>query len=480
MQTSPTTRNAKVGRDRRARRNPDSRRVRRPRPTRDATQQRHISYRTSRSGSVLVIVMWIAFGLVTIALYFADAMSSELRASANRVAGLAADQAVDGAARYVGAILCAFATNGAVPDMTQYQAAAVPVGNAHFWIIGRDPSGTPAKDPFFALVDEGSKLNVNRANLNELSALPNITPDFVQAILDWRSSTGATLAAVNYAPLNYAPKHASFETVDELRLVSGATIDLLAGEDVNRNGVLDANETDANHNGVIDPGLFEYLTAFSREPNLHSDGTAIISVNDRPRLTTLLRATFGAPRANQILPRLTRRSNNGRTATPIVFSNLLRFYLQSGMTSAEFAQIANSITASSANYIFGRVNINTASIVVLACLPGMDTSTARQLVTYRQQNTGNLASIAWIADALGSDNAIVQTLAQGDYITTHSYQFTADIAALGPYGRGYRRSRFIFDLSAGAVQVVYRQDLTRLGWALGSKVRLASLAKDTR
>ena len=148
MQTSPTTRNAKVGRDRRARRNPDSRRVRRPRPTRDATQQRHISYRTSRSGSVLVIVMWIAFGLVTIALYFADAMSSELRASANRVAGLAADQAVDGAARYVGAILCAFATNGAVPDMTQYQAAAVPVGNAHFWIIGRDPSGTPAQDPF--------------------------------------------------------------------------------------------------------------------------------------------------------------------------------------------------------------------------------------------------------------------------------------------------------------------------------------------
>ena len=46
---------------------------------------------TSKNGSVLVIVLWISFGLVAIAICFADAMSSELRASANRAAGLAAD-----------------------------------------------------------------------------------------------------------------------------------------------------------------------------------------------------------------------------------------------------------------------------------------------------------------------------------------------------------------------------------------------------
>jgi DNA uptake protein ComE-like DNA-binding protein len=432
----------------------------------------------ARRGSVLVIVLWIAFGLVTIALYFANAMSSELCASANRVAGLAADQAIDGAARYVGAVLCAFATNGVVPDLTQYQAKAVPVGDAHFWIIGRDSSGAATTEPYFALIDEGSKLNVNHADTNELAALPTITMDFVQAVLDWRSSTGATLAAVNYAPLNYAPKNAPLETVDELRLVYGATIDLLAGEDVNRNGVLDENETDANHNGVVDPGLFEYLTAFSREPNLHSDGTAFTNVNNRAQLTSLLRTTFGAARASQILARASPTPRPGRPA--VVFGNLLQFYLQSGMTSAEFAQIANAVTAGSATYIYGRVNINTANAIVLGCLPGMDTGTARQLINYRRQNPNNLASIAWIVDALGPSSSVVQALAQGDYITTHSYQFTADIAALGPYGRGYRRTKFVFDLSAGTVQVVYRQDLSRLGWALGSKVRTASLAKDTR
>ena len=431
---------------------------------------------TSKKGSVLVIVLWISFGLVAIAICFADAMSSELRASANRAAGLAADQAIDGAARYVGAVLSAFATNGVVPDLMVYQAAAVPVGDARFWLIGRDPSGAGTTEPYFSLIDEGAKINLNYANTNELVALPNITSDFVQAILDWRSSSGSPLAAVNYAPLGYAAKNASFETVDELRLVYGATVDLLAGADINRNGILDANETDINHNGVVASGLFEYLTTFSREPNLHSDGTPLVNVNTRAQLEPLLKTTFGSARANKILERVTRRP--GRP--PVVFSNLLQFYLQSGMTLTEFGQIANTLTASSATCIYGRININTANAVVLSCLPGMDAGTAQQLITYRQQNQNNLTSIAWIVEALGNSSAIVQSLAQGDFITTHSYQFTADIAALGLYGRGYRRTRFIFDLSAGDVRVIYRQDLSRLGWALGNAVRSTYLAKETR
>jgi len=430
----------------------------------------------AQNGSVLVIMLWISFALVAITICFADAMSSELRASANRAAGLAADQAIEGAARYVGAILSTFATNGVAPDLTMYQAEAIPVGDAHFWIIGRDPSGTVSSEPYFSLIDEGAKINLNHANTNELEALPNITPEFAQAILDWRNPSGSLGSAINYAALSYAAKNASFETVDELRLVYGATVDLLAGADINRNGILDANENDINHNGVIAPGLFEYLTAFSREPNLRSDGTALVNVNTRAQLSPVLQTAFGSTRAEQILSRVTRRS--GRPS--IVFNNLLQFYLQSGMTSAEFSKIFNALTASSASTINGRVNVNTAGAVVLSCLPGMDTGTAQQLVTYRQQNPDKLTSIAWVADALGSSSAAVESLAQGDYITTRSYQFTADIAALGPYGRGYRRTRFIFDLNSGNARIVYRQDLSRLGWALGNAVRSTWLEKEKR
>src|ERR1039457_2151391 len=59
----------------------------------------------NQKGSVLIIVLWVSLGLVSIALYFANSMTYELRASDNRVSGLAADQAIEGAARYVGFVL---------------------------------------------------------------------------------------------------------------------------------------------------------------------------------------------------------------------------------------------------------------------------------------------------------------------------------------------------------------------------------------
>src|SRR5436309_811369 len=74
--------------------------------------------RASESGSVLIIVMWIAFGLVSIALYFAHSMTFELRASDNRGASLEAEQAIEGGARYVNYVLTTFGTNGVVPDVT--------------------------------------------------------------------------------------------------------------------------------------------------------------------------------------------------------------------------------------------------------------------------------------------------------------------------------------------------------------------------
>jgi len=49
-----------------------------------------------QSGSVLIIVLWIALGLVTLTLYFANSSSFELQASDNRTAGLATEEAIDG------------------------------------------------------------------------------------------------------------------------------------------------------------------------------------------------------------------------------------------------------------------------------------------------------------------------------------------------------------------------------------------------
>jgi DNA uptake protein ComE-like DNA-binding protein len=426
--------------------------------------------------SVLIIVLWIAIGLVSIALYFAFSMTFELRASDNRATGMAAEQAIEGAARYVNYVLVNYMTNGVVPDKTQYACENVPVGDAHFWLIGRDPSGADSSDPYFGLIDEGSKLNLNYAGTNTLSYLPNMTSDFAQAIVDWRSTNGTM--SVNYSSLGYEDNNSPFETVDELRLVYGATVDLLAGDDINRNGILDADEKSAG-GGTLTSGLFEYTTIYSREPNFHSDGTMLTNINSQASLRTALQNDLGASRTGQVMTRL------GTTTT---FTSLLQLYMRSGMNSTEFAEVANDLTVNTNLFTYGRVNVNTASADVLTALfmnlnngdEQTAQSAAQTLVTYRQQNPNNLGSIAWIVDALGNTSPVVTSLETRDLVTTHSFQFTADIAAVGAFGRGYRRVKFIFDTSEGTPKILYRQDLSRLGWALGEKARENLVAKETQ
>jgi len=104
--------------------------------------------------------------------------------------------------------------------------------------------------------------------------------------------------------------------------------------------------------------------------------------------------------------------------------------------------------------------------------------TAQSLITYRQQNPNNLSSVAWLIDALGTSSSAINALASGDYVTTRSFQFSADVAAVGSFGRGYRRVKFVFDTSSGTPVIIYRQDLSGLGWALGEKTRQTLLARN--
>jgi type II secretory pathway component PulK len=487
---------------------------------------------------VLIIVLWIAFGLVSLALYFANSMNFELRASDNRVCAQAADQAIEGAARYINYLLTqqiANGSNGVFLVLDDSLCKAVPVGEAHYWLIGRD-TNTPVGPGrmCFGLVDEASKLNLNMAAggpsatlaaavSNQLIWLPRMTVDLTQAILDWvnTNGTGPTVSYYAMQQPSYQCKCEPFETVEELRLLYGADMDTLVGEDVNRNGILDPNENDDNQNGMLDPGILEYVTVYSREPGSNLVNVASVS-SSSTQLISLLQTNLGTSRAEQILNALgimttggasrggggggtgggtgggasagggggggATTGSGGATATrtggaaTASFTSPLQFFVKSGMTATEFAQVGTNLTTTSGSYINGRVNVNTASAAVLACLLAGDTGAAQQLVSYRQANPNNLTSIAWVIDALGQSYPDDLTaLEAGDFLTTQSYQFTADIAALGPYGRGYRRVKFVFDTSSGTPQIVYRQDLTHLGWALGKEVRQnLLLAKETR
>ncbi len=154
----------------------------------------------------------------------------------------------------------------------------------------------------FGLIDESGKLNLNtigslkledeEQERNLLMSIPNMTQVAADGILDWIDGDsdarqyGAELETYEALVPPYAPADGELESLDELLLVNGVTPALLYGEDANRNGLLDPNENDGdrqlpldNEDGVLDLGWSAYLTVYSREANLRSDGTERIHVN---------------------------------------------------------------------------------------------------------------------------------------------------------------------------------------------------------
>ena len=440
--------------------------------------------RRAERGSVLIIVLWVAFGLIALTLYFAHSMSFELRASDNRASAIEADQAIAGAARYVSNVLATVREPGTLPDILNYRSEAVPVGDATFWLIGRGEQNVAVDQAHFGLVDEASKLNLNAPwlTVDILMNLPRMTAELAGSILDWRDTDsnvteGGGAENDTYQRLNppYRCKNAPFESVEELRLVNGAYLDLIYGEDANLNGVLDPNENDSdgsvpadNRDGRLDAGFFEYFTVYSRQAALDQYGSNRVDVtalNNRATQAQLLAAlnTAGIGSAQDIVRRV-------QNPTP---TSVLHFYILSQMSEEEFMKVETSLTTTNE----GPVNVNTASEAVLACIPGIGLDNAPTLVAHRRSNRDRLNTVAWVKDALDQATAIQA----GRYLTGRTYQFSADIAAVGHHGRGYRRVKYIFDTSEGPPMIRFRQDLTHLGWALGKQAKQSLLlASQTR
>jgi DNA uptake protein ComE-like DNA-binding protein len=430
--------------------------------------------------SVLIIVLWVAFGLIAMTLYFAHAMSMELKAADNQTASIEADQAIEGAALYVSNVLANRPNPLGLPDTNNFQAGGVKVGDATFWIIGRDTNAQATSMqgvgdyPVWGLVDEASKVNLNNATAAMLQNLPGMDEYTSAATYDWQSTSttastdGAKSDTYSALPTPYVCKNAPYETPEELLMVYGMNMDLLYGEDANLNGFLDPNENDGatlppmdNQDGILNPGLLEYVTTFTHESAMATNGSPRVVITNTPALTQLLESN----NLSQYVPRTPQTSVLGYYAS---VSTL-------GMSATSFQSI-EPFLMNPTNV--GLINVTTAGLQVLGCLPGIGSNMAPQVLAYRQSNPPQVPSITWLVSALGGNQA---TIAQvGPYVTAYSYQYTADVVAVGHHNRGYRRVRFVFDCSSGTPLIAYREDLTDLGWALGKKLHDQLLTENSK
>jgi DNA uptake protein ComE-like DNA-binding protein len=461
------------------------------RSDKSSRRARRDSFPHSERGSILIIVMWVCFGLVALTLYFANSMNSEMQAAQNRSAEIAARQALEGGERYAMAVLSEYGTHGTIPRIEDYRSESVPVGDgARFWFIGRDVNVSPSQiaptDAYYALVDEASKLNLNTVTSAMLMALPlrDMTQEYADAIVAWRTanSQAAQLAESYYSQLE-EPRHnkgAPYESIDELRLVQGSMLSLILGEDTNRNGLLDANENDGDasaprddQDGALLAGLLEYVTVYSAEPTTSASGNTRINVTTlttqqaRQQLQTrMTQVGIAQQRATQIMARFPFNAQNPQaTQAP---TSVADFMATSQMTSEEWELMHTELTAATGNAgATGLVNVNTASHAVLSAIPGIGPEYADAIVSFRASNPDLLTNFAWLTQVM----PVASIRTAGRYITDQSYQFTADVAGAASNGRGYCREKIVIDMRTGKPRIAFRQDLTAYGWALSPATR---------
>lgn len=155
----------------------------------------------------------------------------------------------------------------------------------------------------FGLEDESARLNLNSLLVADaatpnggrtlLMALPGMSEDVADAILDWIDEDdepreyGAEVDHYSGLQPAYGPKNGPMESVEELLMVRGVTPQMLFGLDVNRNGMIDPHEQGIsfpqgidNADGLLDRGWSAYVTLFSMERNMNSQGLQRININE--------------------------------------------------------------------------------------------------------------------------------------------------------------------------------------------------------
>jgi type II secretory pathway component PulK len=490
---------------------------------------------------VLIIVLVVVAVLALAAYAFHDVMLSE-----NEVTQMAGRQiqayslAASGVADLQVSLMQDAATQaeagGLYDNAAKFQAVTV-VQEEGETDIGRFTVIAPALDADgnpsgvrYGLEDESARVNLNALTTMEtqskalgqetagrdlLMALPGMTEEIADAILDWLDEDeepreyGAE--ADYYASLSppYAPKNGQLETVEELLLVRGVTPQLLFGADVNRNGMIDAGEMEQSGMAAMDTettittGLAGQLTLYSKENNVNPEGSPRVKLNedDMQTLYDSLAAvlpeewaTFivayrqqtelytgseagelyssgeldltqpGKTKLNQVLDLIGKKVQvkfKGAEKAVVLQSPFAEDLVS---MSTYMSQLMDQVTIAD-TVIPGRININQASRDVLAGIPGMSDEIVEQIVGQRNPDPGadaaNLGHETWLLTEGLVTLDEMKTLMP--FVCAGGAVYRAQVIGYYDDGRAASRLEVVLDATQQPVRVLLWRDISHLG-----------------
>ena len=281
---------------------------------------------SNRRGFVLIAVMIVVSMLSYSAYEFTHWISVETETTALQVYEVQARYMAESGVALVEAMAIAKARGRDVPEPANYaelfeaisiplsaEDSLMPAGGSTSTDVGRftvfcspaiqdesAPSGMMEKVVRFGTEPESARIQLNHWFATNPAALeaalltfPGSSKELVDAILDWldgdneKRASGAEFTDYEEVEPSIVPRNGPIESIEELLSVRGMTPEILFGEDINRNGVLDPNEDDGekslpldNQDGKLQRGWASFLTLWSQESNLDAKGQPRIYLND--------------------------------------------------------------------------------------------------------------------------------------------------------------------------------------------------------
>jgi hypothetical protein len=491
-----------------------------------------------RRGMILILVLVVIAMLSLGAYSFTDLMLAQHEAQLLTGQQMQTRVLVDSGVEAVRMLLAA-------PDVTRAEAGGIfdnserlrgvtiiededPKGRGCFSVICPNLDSSGYLDGVrHGLEDESTRLNLNTlitldkglpgTGRQLLMALPEMTEDVADAILDWLDEDdepreyGTEIEYYSGLQPPYGTKNGPLATVEELLLVKGVTPQLLFGTDINRNGQLDSHETaDAGSGGSTDPASYRgwsaYLTLYSLEWNISPDRLPRIylNTNDLNKLKEELEAVFSPEWVTFIIAYrqmgpYTRSSIADTTEAQVGATGELNMDLQpqfplaqlldlidaevqytfpdsttpillaSPFTTATLGiwlpELMDRVTINSAKTIPGRININQASATILSGIPGITPEIVEKIISQRSPDvSGDYAAHRFETWLLTEGVVTIPEMRQlMPFITGGGDVYRAQVIGYFQGGQASSRAEVVFDATSPLPRVLLWRDISHLG-----------------
>jgi len=384
-------------------------------------------FRHHNKGLVLVTVLWITVVLMVIVTALGRQSRLDTKVCSARLEGLRCKWASRaGIEKAIGILNEDTRESDCLTDLwSDNEEDLNDVVLGHCWFTVR-------------VIDEASKLNINTATKGQLLALPEMLEEIADAIIDWRdeddtpSAGGVEGGYYENLQYGYMARNGPFRTIRELLLVKDVTEELFYGEDTNLNEQLDYNEQDGEESppyddgdSELDKGWIAYLTCYSYDNNKDAEGNKRININQASERELTSSLNISSSQAQWIIENRSYESigdliSNNSPQTPQGGSGGNSDEAQQ-LDLQTFASIADKITIDDSEKLPGKVNINTASEIVLSALMGGGDSaeeTAQNIIAYRETLLYGFESIGELLDVPSMTINTFKNIA--DLITTRS------------------------------------------------------------